>query len=499
MAAAGRLIGGRYRILRPLAVGGMGPVWLAIDETLDRQVAIKRYAVPDGLTADERELVRGLLLREARATARINHPHVIHTLDVLPDADEPWLVMEYLPARSLLQVIEESGPLPVARVAGIGLAVLSALDAAGRAGVLHLDVKPGNVLIVDDGRIVLTDFGPAVTGPGIAALAGAGILLGSPKYVAPERVADGVSTARSDLWSLGATLYHAVEGRPPYVRETTTQTLQALADSLPEPPRRAGPLRPVLEGLLQHDPAARLTAAEVQDRLRRIADQPGPVAEPPAAAGPPARAGGPPAAPAGRVRSVLGRRVAALAAMLFVLAAAAVTAQRDDSAGTRTGQARTLSAQAVAPSESTPVLPPRFRWWNDPSGFRVAVPAQWRQTPDRPGALALSAPHGEQSLRISSWTPEPPNIAAALIAQERAVRLMAYRRIRIDALPAPPDAVWEYTFEDPRAGPMRGLEQVVAGDGRVYLIEWRAPKAAWAAALPDLSVVVDSFRARQGA
>ena len=256
MAGPGELIGGRYRIARPLGSGGLGRVWLAADLRLHLLVAIKKCVMPDGLTRAEQALVRTWMVREARAAARVRHPNVVRILDVLPGDDHPWTVMEYVPSRSLLQVINESGPLPAQEVARIGLALVHALQAAGRAGVRHLDVKPSNVLIADDGRVVLTDFGPAVTDDGIRSLSTAGIVLGSPNYVAPERLVDRVASERADLWSLGATLYHAVEGRPPYRRDTTAAILRAIADGPPDRPHRAGLLTPVLEGLLQRDPAS---------------------------------------------------------------------------------------------------------------------------------------------------------------------------------------------------------------------------------------------------
>ena len=270
----GQLVAGRYRVVRPLAAGGLGGVWLAADETTGRPVAIKRCELPGGLTPDEQDLFRVWTVREARAYAAVQHPNVIRTLDVLPDDDAPWIVMEYVPCRSLQQVIDEAGALPPARVAGIGLAVLEGLLAVRRAGLLHLDVKPGNVLIADDGRVVLTDFGPAVTVDGIRALAAAGIILGSPKYLAPERLTGGVASPESDLWSLGATLYHAVEGRPPYVRATTVDTLLALAEGPPDPPVRAGPLTRVIESLLRHDPAPGPPWKRWPTQLRGVVAQP---------------------------------------------------------------------------------------------------------------------------------------------------------------------------------------------------------------------------------
>jgi serine/threonine protein kinase len=250
----------------------MGRVWLARDEVLRRDVAIKEIALPFGLTDEEREEMRARTLREARAAARLSHPNVVRTYDVQHGDERPWIVMEYIPSRSLQQVIKENGPLPPKEAAGIGLAVLSALEAADRVGVMHRDVKPSNVLIADDGRVLLTDFGAAMMDEGEGALTQTGIILGSPRYISPERAATGISTLESDLWSLGATLYEAVEGRAPYTRETTLATLVALATEKPDPVQRAGPLKPVITGLLQKNPKARMRLPEVEERLRRIAD-----------------------------------------------------------------------------------------------------------------------------------------------------------------------------------------------------------------------------------
>jgi hypothetical protein len=495
-----QLVFGRYRIIRPLAAGGMGQVWLAADETLHRDVAIKECSVPDGLNEEEQILVRDWTVREAHAVAGVRHPNVVRIHDVLTGDDQPWIVMEYVPARSLWQLIKEDGALPAGQVARIGLAVLQALNAARRVGVLHLDVKPSNVLIADDGRVMLTDFGPAVTDAGIAALNRAGVILGSPNYVAPERVVDGVSTAQADLWSLGATLYHAVEGRPPYARETPADTLQALGRGVaPDLPRLAGPLTPVLDGLLQRDPNDRIVHAEAEDRLRRLAEaQPREhprMAEQRVAPREPVSDR---VSPAGETRTVRTRgRVAAVAALAAVFAVLAVVTAADllpwpngsARAGTQAGALRPTTQPAV-PSPDRFVLPPHFRWWNDPSGFGVAVPSGWRHS--RNGVF--TAPGGQVSLRVSTWTPGAENVVLLLIGRERNVTLAGYRRIRIEALPTPPDAVWEYTFRNPEAGPVRVLQRVVARGGHTYLVEWHTPSKAWADELQQLDVVMDSLR-----
>ena len=269
MAVRRMLIAGRYRLHEPVGTGGMGRVWMARDEMLDRDVAVKEFVPPEWMTDPEKNRLRDRTLREARSAARLNHPHVVRIYDVVHADDLPWIVMEYVPSRSLYQVIGEDGPYSPVETARVGLAILDALSAAHGAGVLHRDVKPHNVLIGHDGRVVLTDFGLAtfvddgmVTSPGL--------VVGSPQYVSPERARDGASTVESDLWSLGATLYAAVEGRSPYARESAMATLMALGSEPPDPTVLAGRLAPVLEGLLRREPADRLTADEAEDGLRAV-------------------------------------------------------------------------------------------------------------------------------------------------------------------------------------------------------------------------------------
>ncbi|MEU4214589.1 serine/threonine-protein kinase, partial [Actinoplanes sp. NPDC026623] len=274
MAVRRMLIAGRYRLLEPVGSGGMGRVWLARDEMLDRDVAVKEFVPPNWMTDDEKARLRTRTLREARSAARLNHPHVVRIYDVVHARDLPWIVMEYVPSRSLYQVLGEDGPFAPAEAARIGLDVLEAITAAHRAGVLHRDVKPHNVLIGHDGRVVLTDFGLA-TFVDDGSVTGPGLVVGSPQYVSPERARDGASTVESDLWSFGATLYAAVEGRSPFARENAMATLMALATEEPDPPRLAGALAPVLTGLLRREPMERMTAPEADALLRVVVAEAG--------------------------------------------------------------------------------------------------------------------------------------------------------------------------------------------------------------------------------
>ncbi|MGW1057180.1 protein kinase domain-containing protein [Micromonospora rubida] len=265
-----QLVADRYRLISPLGQGGMGRVWKARDEVLHRDVAIKELVPPPSLTAEERREMRERSLREARAIARLNHVNVVRVFDVLRTDGDPWIVMEYVPSKSLQDILAEDGPVPLAKAIDVGLGVLGALNAAHKAGVMHRDVKPGNVLIGDDGRVVLTDFGLA-TIPGDPNVTRTGMVLGSPAYIAPERARDGTAGPEADLWSLGATLYAAVEGKSPYARPSAIGTLAALATEPMPPPKNAGPLKAVLTGLLRKDPAQRMDAVAAERLLRRAA------------------------------------------------------------------------------------------------------------------------------------------------------------------------------------------------------------------------------------
>jgi eukaryotic-like serine/threonine-protein kinase len=266
-----RIVAGRYRLIRALGSGGMGTVWLAEDQLLGRQVAVKEVSLPLDVTENERTVLRERTLREARTAARLNHPNVVTIYDVVQDAGRPWIVMELVAARSLRDIVAEDGPMSPRRAAGIGRQVLTALDAAHALGIMHRDVKPGNVLIDADDRAVLADFGIARTQDS-PTLTTSGVLVGSPSYIAPERARGERGGPEADLWSLGATLYAAVEGRPPYDRPGALATLTAVVTGEPDPPRRCGALWPVIRGLLTQDPAQRLRPAAAARMLREVAE-----------------------------------------------------------------------------------------------------------------------------------------------------------------------------------------------------------------------------------
>ncbi|MCX4822038.1 serine/threonine protein kinase [Streptomyces sp. NBC_01142] len=264
-----RLIAGRYRLLSPLGEGGMGVVWRAHDEVLGREVAVKEVRAPAALGNSDEQRLYARLEREAWAAARISHRNVVTVYDVATEDGRPWIVMELVRGLTFSDVLDAEGPLTPQRAAHIGAEVLAALRAAHEAGVLHRDVKPGNVLIGNDGRVVLTDFGIA-TVEGTSHLTMTGELIGSPEFLSPERALGRSPGPESDLWALGVLLYAAVEGNTPFRQNTPLSTLRAVVDEELPPPRRAGALEPVIEGLLRKDPADRLSAQEAERRLRVV-------------------------------------------------------------------------------------------------------------------------------------------------------------------------------------------------------------------------------------
>ncbi|MFD0308795.1 serine/threonine-protein kinase [Streptomyces sp. NPDC127119] len=264
-----RVIAGRYRLLSPLGEGGMGTVWRARDEVLHREVAVKEVRAPGGLPGPDVERMYARLEREAWAAARVSNRNVVTVYDVATEDGRPWIVMELIRGIALSDALDAEGPMPPQRAAHIGAEVLSALRAAHEAGVLHRDVKPGNVLLSNDGRVVLTDFGIA-TVEGSSALTMTGEVIGSPEFLAPERALGRTPGPESDLWSLGVLLYAAVEGNSPFRQNTPLSTLRAVVDEELPPPLRAGPLAPVIEGLLRKDPAERMSAEDAERDLRLV-------------------------------------------------------------------------------------------------------------------------------------------------------------------------------------------------------------------------------------
>ncbi|MGK3207186.1 protein kinase domain-containing protein [Amycolatopsis sp. MEPSY49] len=272
MTDEGQLIAGRYRLAERVGQGAMGVVWRARDERLDRVVAVKQLGYDPALGQAAGEQAAQRALREARLTARLRHPHAVTVHDVVEEAGEPYLVMEYLPSRSLADVLLDRERLPADEVARIGVQVSSALAAAHAEGIVHRDVTPANVLLADGGLAKIADFGISrATGEGT--VTGGGFIAGTPAYLSPEVAGGGEAGFPADVFSFGATLYRALEGQPPFGNDDNPiALLLRVAREEPIPPQHSGPLAEVLGRLLQRDPARRPSMAEVQELFEAVTE-----------------------------------------------------------------------------------------------------------------------------------------------------------------------------------------------------------------------------------
>ncbi|WP_246612358.1 serine/threonine-protein kinase [Paractinoplanes bogorensis] len=542
------LVAGRYRLGEPVGSGGMGRVWLARDEMLDRDVAVKEFVPPEWMTDDERARLRDRTLREARSAARLNHPHVVRIYDVVHADGLPWIVMEYVPSRSLHQVIHEDGPFSPATAARIGVALLDALRAAHAAGVLHRDVKPHNVLIGTDGRVVLTDFGLA-TFVDDGAVTGPGLVVGSPQYVSPERARDGTSSPESDLWSLGATLYAAVEGRSPYARENAMATLMALATEEPDAPSRAGMLGPVLTGLLRRQPRDRLTAAEVERRLRMIVlATPAPPKVPSPrrvravigsdidhsaevramAAEPPPPEDPPPPEP--QSRSALVAAGLALVAVLGVggiLGGYLVRDTPDESVAAPLPASATVPPSPAAPAGFSAVactrtepaglpklplrnasresrdwgavIPAGWSYFTNNAGFGLAVPDGWTWQRIN-NTYCFRDPVGDTVMSLDTGrNPAGDPVQACRAEAARLVKagvLPGYKEILLERRPLlNKTADWEYQYV--RKGvPMHAQTRWLVKAGRGFAITWATREFDWTGDLGKINMVLATFNAQ---
>ncbi|MEU7399870.1 serine/threonine-protein kinase [Streptomyces sp. NPDC044948] len=413
-----RLLAGRYRLGDVLGRGGMGTVWRAEDETLGRTVAVKELRFPGNIDEEEKRRLITRTLREAKAIARIRNNSAVTVYDVVEEDDRPWIVMELVEGKSLAEAIREDGLLEPKRAAEVGLAVLDVLRSAHREGILHRDVKPSNVLIAEDGRVVLTDFGIAQV-EGDPSITSTGMLVGAPSYISPERARGHKPGPAADLWSLGGLLYAAVEGTPPYDRGSAIATLTAVMTENLEEPKNAGPLRDVIYGLLNKDPAQRLDDAGARAMLNKVLHAPDEAAEPldatkvvPLPAQPDERrrrggaagAGGKRTEEAGeRLRGALRSVRKAAVGTGAAGAAAASRTKPGDGGRTAPGAAGTTAAPGTAATGTAgtaPVAPPPRR----------TGPGTGPGT--RPGGVAAGsaagAPNAHERPRSSGWPVVPP-------------------------------------------------------------------------------------------
>ncbi|MGW3787319.1 serine/threonine protein kinase [Micromonospora chokoriensis] len=529
------LVTDRYEVVELIGQGGMGRVWKARDRMLQRDVAIKEIVPPPGLTDEARQELRIRSLREARAIAQLDHVNVVRVFDVLSGSDgDPQIVMEYVPSRSLHDTITTDGPIPPVRAAGVGLAVLGALRAAHRAGIMHRDVKPANILVGVDGRIVLTDFGLATAVEDVN-LTMSGVVLGSPAYVSPERAMRGTVGPEGDFWSLGATLYAAVEGQSPYARPSSLMSLTALVTEPPPTARQAGPLAPVLAGLLRKDPAERMDADTAERLLRAVLDgTPGPIAvtwrpaspaaleaptAAPAALEAPAEATVPRAigafdvprvsldvaadgdrpGPAGRRRTWLLGGLAALVALGLVIGIP--LANRRPSGGTGSGaelvEAAAPGASSTPAAASPAATPPSISWslYRDATGFALPAPRDW-QVVRRGQQVEFREPDGERRLVVDQTDSPRSDPMAELGAPAVAGRYRDYRQVELHAVNyqlKAADLEWVYTSEAGTA--MHARQRTFTTAKRQgYSVAWLTPEADWAAGADAFREITAGFR-----
>lgn len=535
-AEAGRLVAGRYRLVERIGRGGMGTVWRAEDELLGRQVAVKKLHPPQPhLHEDELATIFERTRREARAAARISHPNVIVVHDVVDDAGLPSIVMEYVPSMTLGEVLKQNGALRPEEAARIGRGMVAALRAAHRAGVLHRDVKPGNVLLGGDGRVVLTDFGIAQAS-GTSTLTRTGELIGSIDFLSPERIKGQQPGPEADLWALGATLYQAVEGRSPFRRDTAIETAYAISEDPVLPAANAGPLEHVIAGLLAKDPRERMSAEEAERLLRLPAAEAdttrferGHTASPAVskAAGSPEPA--PPTAPVtvshgaepgpgdpatgtGETRPAVRRPRRKTRWAVAVLTAAAVAAGgtlafahfRDNGTPAASGKKHTPPPQTATPDTSAPTtatpppLPKNYRLASEAGqGFAVPVPKGWRRSVTE-GSVNYIDPTGLVGLKFNVLDFASPDHVAHFKSLEITMRtkLDGYHQERMQptSVFGQNAAIWQFTFK----GSKRDYRAIDLGfgkeGGREYAIYLSAPKSQWDEYKPVFDNAVAGFR-----
>ncbi|MEV5601178.1 serine/threonine-protein kinase [Streptomyces sp. NPDC052299] len=536
---AGLLLAGRYRLGDVLGRGGMGKVWRAHDEVLHRTVAVKELTAGLYVAESDRIVLHQRTQKEARAAARITHPGVVTVHDVVEYDNRPWIVMQYVDGPSLADRAKESGGEIEAREAArIGLHVLGALRAAHGAGVLHRDVKPGNVLLARDGRVLLTDFGIAAI-EGDSTITRTGELVGSIDYLAPERVRGGDPGPASDLWSLGATLYTAVEGRSPFRRTSPISTMQAVVTEEPPPPARAGALAPVITALLRKEPEDRPSAAEtermlleaMEGRVPRAAQafvptqqvseemlrggtavlpHPGPVAQP-----------GPAPAPAPAARRSRWRTrvlVIALAAVLGSGAgiAAMLYAHRTEAAGTTDGGTSAHGSRTPGPVTPKPTpkptpspsasgtvtqdVPDGWRRVVDPSGFSVLLPEGWKRVVTE-NNIDYTPDGGVHYFRVSSDpAPDFDNSYDHMVELEKTLsqRLPEYRRIELNSnlYRDFPGSVWEFTWTEKNGEARHAIDQMYFAKeaGPEYALYMTGPADDWDETRDRFNAILRSWR-----
>ena len=411
----GALIAQRYRVVRAIGGGGMGTVWEAEDERLHRRVALKQLHPQLGRSESDAALARDRAMREARITARLHHPNAVDVYDVVDVGGEPCLVMQFLPSASLQAILAERATLPVPEVARIGAEVAAALNAAHEVGIVHRDVKPGNILIDHDGNARITDFGISHAA-GDVSLTSTGMLTGTPAFLSPEVARGAESNAASDVFSLGATLYTALEGSPPFgTGKNPMATLHRVASGNLTPPRNGGPLTPLLVRMLAGRPADRPSMAEIADSLSRVASdstadtvQLARSVPPPADPHPTER---PATASLRRPRRRRGVLIGVGAAVVAAAAAVAVGIALSGSPSDRTPRRAAAGAPRTSTAHSSTAVRPSARSTSAPPSS--SAPSSPSSPPSSPSSAAPTTSSADLARAINDYYSLLPDNTAA--------------------------------------------------------------------------------------
>ncbi|MFF1921416.1 serine/threonine-protein kinase [Streptomyces sp. NPDC058221] len=541
---AGLVLAGRYRLGEVLGRGGMGKVWRAHDEVLHRTVAVKELTAGLYVAEADRVVLHARTQKEARAAARITHPGVVTVHDVIEYDNRPWIVMQYVDGPSLADAAKESGEVEPREAARIGLHVLGALRAAHSAGVLHRDVKPGNVLLARDGQVLLTDFGIAAI-EGDSTITRTGELVGSIDYLAPERVRGGDPGPASDLWSLGATLYTAVEGTSPFRRTSPISTMQAVVAEEPQPPVRAGALGPVITALLRKEPAERPSAAETERMLleamegrqpraaqefvptQRVPDEllnglgaegaTGGTAQLPYPGPGPAQAPGTAPVTTRRRRSRWRTAILVIALAALIGGGAGIVAMKyrghsesgsvsggtgaGDTASPEAGKQKPSKKPSPKPDPTKKDVPDGWHRAQDPAGFTVVVPDGWVRKPAET-YTDYTPDNGVHYLRIS--VDEAPDFENPLLHMKNLEaglqkRLPDYRNLgmQANAYRDHDGSLWEFTWTEKPGEPRHAIDQMYYADdgGPEYALYMTGPAADWDTTRDQFNTMLRGWRA----
>lgn len=513
----GQLVAGRYRLTDSIGSGGMGRVWRAHDEVLHRKVAVKELTAALYVSESDQHVLLARTRAEARAAARINHSAVVTVHDVLEHDGRPWIVMELVEGESLADAVKERGRIEPREAARIGLWVLRALRAAHTAGVLHRDVKPGNVLLGRDSRVLLTDFGIAQI-EGDSTITRTGEVVGSVDYLAPERIRGHDPGPASDLWALGATLYTAVEGRSPFRRTSALGTMQAVVEEDAEEPRNAGPLAPVIAALLHKDPARRPdlpTAERMLDdaaagRVTRTAPVYAPAPPPQTTAPAPRDTAVTPVAPARRGHRI--RMLALAAAAVLVFGASLAVGYLQWGGGHHAaGQDDPTDSPSPSATDSSAAVPDDWQRYDDEFGFSLSLPKGWKRSVsiDQDGIRQVdySPDKGKHLVRVAVDT--DPDFRTSYehltnLDQRVSPRLLEYKRLILkeEVFRDEPSARWEYTWnalakDGPHyfPGPYHAIDVgYMKADGTEYALYASSPADDWPTTKKQFNEILRSFQ-----